>query len=126
NPERVFFGICWQYDPQDDAKCFVEPAPRPDQVRINPYHWRDSKGVCWARHQAQQLWNGEDYVLMIDSHMRFVQGWDEKMIVELQQCDSKKPIISCHPAAYTPPNNLAQNPRPTILRAHPFNAQGEF
>ena len=48
-----------------------------------PADWRDAEGVCWARYQAQQLWDGEEYVLMIDSHMRFVPGWDDLMIKEL-------------------------------------------
>jgi hypothetical protein len=29
-----------------------------------------AKGVVWARAQAQDLWNGEDFVLQIDSHTR--------------------------------------------------------
>jgi len=34
-----------------------------------------SLGPCWARHLAQSLHNGEDYVLQIDSHMRFRPNW---------------------------------------------------
>lgn len=131
HPERIFAGICWQYDPDADAHCFKVEAPFPDQVRIDPWHWKESKGVCWARNRTQQLWEGEEYTLVIDSHMRFSQGWDETLIADLAECDSQKPLISCHPAAYTPPDDLEQNPRCTIQRAHPYNNgdlrfKGEF
>jgi len=129
-PDRIHVGICWQYDPEEDADCF-QISTRPDQVRVAPFHWKEGKGVCWARHMSQLLYEDEDYVFMTDSHMRFVQGWDEKMITELKLCDSEKPLITCHPAAYTPPDNLAENPLPTILRAHPFDgpvfrSKGDF
>ena len=126
NPERVFVGICWQYDPEEDARCFEVEPPLPDNVRINPYHWKESKGVCWARHEAQKLYEGEDYVLMIDSHMRFVEGWDTLLIEELGKCGVKKPLISCHPASYTPPNTLEVNPKPTIMRTHMFDDKGDI
>src|SRR5579871_6564801 len=123
-PERINVGICWQYDPDTDQDCFqlsVEPA-RASHVRISPFHWRESQGVCWARHQAEQLFDGEDYTLIIDSHMRFAPGWDERMIAELGECKSKKPVLSYHPAAYTPPDKLDAKAMPTVLCVTPFTA----
>ena len=120
HPERVFVGICWQYDPEEDSTCFEVAPPRPDNVRISAYHWNESRGVCWARHEAQKLYKNEDYVLMIDSHIRFVESWDTLLIKELADCDAKKPLISCHPASYTPPNTLEFNPKPTIMRTQPI------
>ena len=79
-PERIFAGICWQFDEEHDGDCFVEPSPRPEQTRVVNVSAYDSQGVCWARHVAQTLYEGEDYVLMIDSHMRFIDDWDEALI----------------------------------------------
>jgi Rps23 Pro-64 3,4-dihydroxylase Tpa1-like proline 4-hydroxylase/peroxiredoxin/GT2 family glycosyltransferase len=125
NPDRIFVGICWQFDEKEDQHCF-EVVTRPDQVRILPVDWRDAEGVCWARYQTQQLWDGEEYNLMIDSHMRFVPGWDDLMINELAACDSPKPFLSCSPAAYTPPNQLSTHIRPTVRRVKPFMADGNL
>src|SRR5262245_17587442 len=36
----------------------------------------DSCGTVWSRGNAQSLWAGEDYVLQIDSHVRFAPHWD--------------------------------------------------
>lgn len=108
HPERIFVGICWQYSPTDDAHCFKEPYPYPDQVRLLQFDVKDSKGCCWARDHARSLWRGEEYTLQIDSHMRFVQGWDEMMIAMLDACDSPKPLLTCYPPHYAPDQPLQE------------------
>ena len=125
NPERVTVGICWQFDPDQDQACFQNEI-RPKQVRRIDVHAQNSGGVCWARRQTQTLWEGETYTLVIDSHMRFAPGWDTRIVKQLAECASDKPLISCNPAAYTPPEKLESNPRPTIRRAQPFNEVGEM
>lgn len=126
NPDRIHVGICWQYDPEEDAHCFEVESPRPEQVSFTPFHWKESKGVCWARRQTQLMYQGEDYTLQIDSHMRFIPGWDKELIDQLLQCKSPKPILSASPAPYTPPNQLTENALPTIRRALFFNQAGEM
>jgi len=125
HPDRISVGISWQFDEKDDAHCF-EVTTRTDQVSIVPNDWRDSEGVCWARAQTEMLWNGEEYTLQIDSHMRFVSGWDELMIAELAACPSPKAVLTSSPAKYTPPNNLERNPLPTVRRVLPFTAKGNL
>ncbi len=125
NPDRITVGICWQFDEEEDKNCF-EVSTRPDQVRVMPVDWREAEGVCWARHMTQQMWDGEEYTLMIDSHMRFVPGWDRLMIEELAACESPKPLLTCSPAAYTPPNNLQKELRPTVRRVQPFTPDGNI
>lgn len=124
HPERIFAGICKQDDPGAKDDCLK--APPQGHVRLKQFHWRESQGVCWARHQAQQLWQGEDYVLSIDSHTRFVPEWDELLIRQLEECPSKKPVLSNHPGCYRPPDHLNLDSRPTILRAQPYSLQGDI
>src|SRR5262245_61036388 len=97
SPDRVTVGICWQYLPDKDANCFVAPMPRTRQVRTIFVNALETGGVCWARNQTQSLWQGEEYTLVIDSHTRFVPGWDAQLIDELARCDSPKPFLSCDP-----------------------------
>ncbi|MBF0269927.1 MAG: methyltransferase domain-containing protein [Alphaproteobacteria bacterium] len=110
-PERIFVGICWQTVPEEDKDCFEIPSPRPDQTRSVDFHVSQSEGVGWARAQAHKLWRGEEYVLNIDSHMRFVENWDERMIAQLKSCKAPKPVLSTYPPGYVPPDKL--NP-PTL------------
>ena len=42
-------------------------------------------GPVWARGVAFSLWRGEHYLLQIDSHMRFRQGWDKYLICQLEK-----------------------------------------
>src|SRR5688572_23344935 len=74
HPERIVVGICWQADPIDDADCFLVPSPRQEQTKIALFHPSESKGAGWARSTAISLAEDEEYILMIDAHMRFVQG----------------------------------------------------
>ena len=127
NPDNINVGICWQFDEKEDQHCF-EVTTRPDQVRMNQVDWHEGEGVCWARYATQQLWDGEQNTLMIDSHMRFVPGWDELMINELAACVSGR-TSRCCPAArrrYLPPNKLARNMSPTVRRVKPFTPDGNI
>lgn len=106
HPERVFAGICWQFIKGEDDAFFEVPYPRPKQVRVHEMDAREAKGVCYARNLTQKLWNGEEFTLQIDSHMRFVQGWDELLLGMWKECGSKKSVLTCYPPGFTPPNTL--------------------
>ena len=68
----------------DISFCIVSQAEEdehPDlshipNVYYYKYHWSESKGVSWARNIAISKSKG-DYILQIDSHSRFKEGWDE-------------------------------------------------
>src|SRR5947208_582841 len=104
-PDRISVGLCWQHDPGEGGRRFAD-GTRPSQVRRLDVPASESRGVCWARHLAQQLWRGEEYTLVTDSHMRFAPGWDDKLIDELHECPSPRPALTCNPARYQPPDRL--------------------
>jgi pimeloyl-ACP methyl ester carboxylesterase len=98
HPERLRFGICWQHDPQSDTL----PLRNDDCFRILAIDWRESRGACWARSEVMKLWRGEDWFLQVDSHCRFAWEWDAKLIDEMKQTKSSKPILSTYAAPFTP------------------------
>jgi hypothetical protein len=104
HPERVFVGILWQSIEAEDAHCFVEPSPRPAQMRVRHVDARESRGACWARAETSALWQGEEWALQIDSHMRFEPGWDELLLSMVAAVPSEKAIISTYPSGYLPPD----------------------
>ena len=122
NPDRIFVGICWQFVPEEDADCFLIHT-RPEQCRVVEVHARDSRGACWARHRGQSLWQGEDFVLQIDSHMRFPRNWDDLMLETLARCPSPKPVLSSYPSAYIPPDTITSTVISTMF-ARGFDSQG--
>lgn len=125
-PERISVGICWQADPELDQACFVVPSPRPQQTHVISVPIAATDGVCWARAQTQTLFKDQDFVLMIDSHMRFIPHWDSALIEELKRCDSDKPFLSSYPPGYKPPNILQQDCPSIVLRAKPFTDEGDI
>jgi Glycosyltransferase (GlcNAc) len=122
-PERIRVGICWQADPEQDQHCF-EIETRPEQVDMVHFLPGESKGLGWARAQAQTLLRDEDYALQIDSHMRFIANWDERMLALLEQCDSPQPVLTVYPPGYTPPDQLDVDPPPRVQCIKHFNDNG--
>lgn len=60
-------------------------------------------GVNKSRYIANEFYNGEDYYLQIDSHMRFVKDWDFKaikMINDYVLDGLEKPLITMYPPSY--------------------------
>ena len=99
-PERLTFGICWQYDEEEDTSIFDNKP----NFRIKKYHYSESEGLGWARNVTNSLYDGEKYTLQIDSHHRFVDGWDEIMLEDYMQAleISEKPIITTYCTPFDP------------------------
>lgn len=104
NPERFVFGICWQYDETEEA--LIKEYEQKENFRISKFHYSESKGLGWARNITQSLWEGEKYTMQIDSHHRFVEGWDEIIFEDYEWAlkESVKPILT----TYMPQLNLSQ------------------
>src|SRR5574343_620491 len=99
DPGRIFIGICLQRAPDDDRDCGVPAettAAFPGQIRILEVHAAESRGACWARAKVQTLYAGEDYYFQIDSHMRFVDAWDECLLQMLARCPGERNVLSTY------------------------------
>ena len=97
--DRLRFGICWQYDEEtlDDLEQFATDK----RFRIDEVYYRKSEGCTWARNRADRFFEGEDFYLQIDAHMRFADGWDTKLIDMLSAIDAEKPVLTVYPPGYT-------------------------
>ena len=144
HPDRVKVGIVYQLNSAaDDATCRLLPEHLSDfdelttdstaeggkksrkgefyhhHVRTLSLPHTEAKGPIFARHLAASLYGGENFVLQIDSHMRFRRGWDAYLIHLLETieqtegCD--KVVLSTYPLGYHLPNQVPEDTRPTIL-----------
>jgi Glycosyltransferase (GlcNAc) len=119
-PDRVTVGVYLQIDPELDRDCLVRIRTNLSVVTIDA---KKARGAGAARAAAQRLWNGEDYFFQVDSHMRFVQGWDETLISMLAECPSEWPVLSTYPLPFTPPNDF--NPdRYVVIKPKSFDVDG--
>lgn len=126
--ERIFVTIPSYCDPDlaNTVKSLFRKADDPSRVRasifeqedvntrlymkecydwnidIERIHYTDAQGAGYARAQAQKAYDGEEYHYQIDSHSRFKQGWDTKMIEMHKSIDKDKVVLSQHPLPMIP------------------------
>lgn len=92
-PDRIHFAICYQEDDMSDynkLKSFKH-------CKVTHLTKKQSKGSCYARYLCQQLLEDEDYVLHVDSHMRFIKDWDVLIIKQFEHLNDPKAVISVYP-----------------------------
>ena len=91
SPDQLRIVVAWQHDDYESVDLIKK------YIEVIDIPYVDSKGVCWARNLIQQYYNGEQYTLQLDSHHRFVQGWDTKCIEiynNAKKLGSKLPLIT--------------------------------
>ena len=105
NPKDVFVGICQQNNCNEDQECVNSNSSIISNyiknirtIRIPHY---EAKGPTWARYLCSTLWDGEKYYFQIDSHTKFIKGWDTKCINMINLIKnsglSQRPVISHYP-----------------------------
>lgn len=130
-PSNITAMICWQHGPEQTIESFTEegyeltgteksPAHLGDfdvhvltkngaTVKLMDVHYNKSKGACWARNAIQQHYADEKYTLQLDSHHRFVEGFDTILIdmIEGLRKESPKPLITAYIPSFDPENDPA-------------------
>lgn len=106
-PNRLRFGICRQFNP-DDGFDNVDEFRSDDRFRIIDIPYEQAKGLPYARMRINELIeDGDDYILQLDSHHRFVKNWDEILIKMHRGLEKKghNPIITGYLPSYSPHND---------------------
>lgn len=131
-PENLHIGICWQHDDSEGVELFLDggfdltgfqdayvtkgcehlvisATYKGAKLSIIDVPHYESGGACWARNAIQQLYSKEKYTLQLDSHHRFVPGWDTKCIdmLESLRYKSKKPLLTAYISSFDPENDPA-------------------
>jgi hypothetical protein len=106
-PDHLRVAIAWQYGPGEES---VPDALRQfEQVTLWSSSTELSQGCNWARSQLQAGWDGETYTLFLDSHHRFVPGWDRQLIKMYERCrdaGAESPVLT----GYLPPYDPVTDP----------------
>lgn len=100
-PENLVFCICWQHSDEDEWDKIDEFKNDP-RFNILDYKHTESKGACWARNTTQQHWADEKYSLQLDSHMRFIENWDETIINIWEELNDPNAVITGYPPNFSP------------------------
>jgi hypothetical protein len=118
NPDLFTFGICWQYDETED----INKYDLNSKFRIKKYHFSESQGLGWARSITNSLYQNEDLVLQLDSHHRFLKGWDSLMIEDFNQARrmSCKPVLTTYLTPFEP-EETQFNEVPCVMSQYEFS-----
>lgn len=112
NPDNLRICICFQYDEDDDFNDDINEYYSDKRFNIIRVPCKDSKGACWARNLIQQQYNNEEYTLQLDSHHRFVKGWDTiciDMYNTLYNNGVSKPLLTTYLPSYNPQTDHKEN-----------------
>jgi hypothetical protein len=108
-PERLVFGICRQFNP-DDKFDNVDEFRSDNRFKIYDMNYVEAKGLPYARAIInEKLLEDEDFVLQLDSHHRFAPGWDTLLVKWYFDLKSEgyNPILTGYLPYYNPFNDPA-------------------
>jgi Glycosyltransferase (GlcNAc) len=104
NPDRLHFGVALIYKEGDEK--WWEPLSKYPNVKLDVKQGTyENTGLGRQRGDANAFFDGEDYYLQIDAHMRFDLYWDDLIIHHLEGIKAlgeEKPLITGYPRAYAP------------------------
>ena len=104
NPERIHFGICRQFNPEDGFDNVDEFREDP-RFHIYDMAYEEAKGLAYARSVInEELLTDQEFVLQLDSHHRFTKNWDETLLkwYDELKSDGHNPLICGYLPYYDP------------------------
>jgi len=129
HPEKITLSVFSQDEesPRDDLLKIVNEYGA--ELKFEYVSLKESKGVGYARLKAQQhlLPKKHKYFLQIDSHTRFIDNWDSKIVNDYERAIQKWGdfVFSAYPGSYNYENNkviLHQEAKPPSMKIHKFTS----
>ena len=104
NPDKIFLGIAIIGE-KDYYEKVIEEFKDNTNIKISFHDYKNHLGTGIGKKLPINFYNKEDYILQIDSHSRFINGWDEYLIQKHEYAVSKlknnKLLLTGTPAHYT-------------------------
>ena len=127
HPDRIHFGICRQFHP-DDSFDNLDKYRKDPRFKIKDMPYKESKGLASARAIInEELLDKEDFVCQLDSHHRFAKDWDKSLISWYKglKKEGYNPIICGYLPYYNPFNDPEERVRePWLSEAACFYPHG--
>lgn len=124
HPELIYPGVVEQNTNDDLESCASKdrlPERFQRNVTLMSVPHTEARGPTYARYLCSTLFNGEQFMLQIDSHTLASKGWDTKLknAYDKALTKSRKPILSTYPMAH----DSAETGTPTLCKSS-FNSDG--
>jgi hypothetical protein len=139
-PERIRVAIIDQIvDGDDKCNAPIEACDaNPGQALCRYAHLIDYRqmdarlavGPVFARHLAHRHYRGEYYAMQVDSHVRFVQDWDEDLIGQWKSARNEMAILTTYLSdladSIDPVTHRSQHPDRPIMCASDYEGEGGY
>lgn len=103
HPEHLHIFICEQNSIIDRNcldQCKVDKTCSLLNVKIERLSYREAKGPLWARFRINQHYDGEEYYLQLDSHIRMIKHWDTILKNQLELCGGSNAVLTQYPCEF--------------------------
>ena len=92
---QLHFAVCEQVTEYVAAWELGVGWALPSHVRLSyTLHGTELLGVGGARAEVESMYDGEEYMLMIDAHTRFDANWDRVLVASQYRLPSEKALLS--------------------------------
>lgn len=139
-PERIRVAVIDQHAEQDPPYCDPETPcdQNPDQAyckyrkQVDLYHVdaQLSVGPVFARHLAHRMYRGEYFAMQVDSHIRFVQDWDDDIIWQWKSAKNEMAVLTTYLSdiigSIDPVTNLSKHPARPIMCKSDYEGRGKL
>lgn len=101
-PDELRVVVLWQ---RAEHETLPVSLRRRENLELIEVPYTESLGCNWARSVLQKRWCGEPYTLLLDSHHRFVTGWDERVVAMyegLRARGVRRPLVTAYLPPYVP------------------------
>ena len=110
-PERVVVAVCDQLDRASEAgiREQLTPLAQNDKMRTLIQHnvrvctmdAADARGPILARYRIEtELYQGEDFLFMVDSHTQFAPRWDEILLEDYATAPIQPAVLTTYAREY--------------------------
>lgn len=121
HPNDVRFAVVNQFDGRTQA--ILDPVRGDSRARIREMPWQQSRGLGYARHLTDEMYDGEEFTLQVDAHMRFAPGWDTSLVRQFNHIGEENTVLSTYPGPYESLANGAVRATPAV--PHRIMIQGK-
>jgi [Skp1-protein]-hydroxyproline N-acetylglucosaminyltransferase len=138
HPERIRVAIIDQRA-QGDPICSEPTSPcneNPNQVMCKYRHLIDvfeveaplSVGPVFARHLAHRMYRGEYFAMQVDSHVRFIEHWDDDLIRQWKSAKNEMAVMTTYLSdiigSIDPTTHENRHPARPIMCKTDYESQG--
>mmetsp|Transcript_12765 Transcript_12765/g.21217 ORF Transcript_12765/g.21217 Transcript_12765/m.21217 type:complete len:572 (-) Transcript_12765:49-1764(-) len=138
-PERIRVAVIAQQTKDDPQFCAPEQScdTNPEQAyckyinQVDTYHVEAqlSVGPVFARHLAHRMYRGEYFAMQVDSHIRFVQDWDDDLLWQWKSAKNEMAVLTTYLSdiigSIDPITNKGKHPGRPIMCKSDYEGRGK-